>query len=173
MDGDERVDEASHGRRQRPVGADEIGPQRVATDGRHLTGGEHRRHRRLCREGHIGVPPVVVARRLRSITDAERVVLAVEHQHLGVLVVEPRHERMSGRQVAERSAEHDELARREVLVADEDHAPYCNNASRDGGESLWSERSGQIEVTQLGPDRGGHGFDGRLHAHHTDVGEAS
>ena len=119
----ERIDEGLNRRGECGVGADEVGPQRVAAVGGHLLGGEDRRERRRRRERDVGVPAVVVTGPLRPVADAERIVTAVEHEDLGVFVVESALEGVGRGELTEGAAECDLLGRADVLVTKEHDAP--------------------------------------------------
>ena len=144
VDGDERVDEAADARRQRAVGGDEVGPQRVTAALGDLLGGEDRGQRRALGERDVGVPAVVVARAGAAVADAEAVVAAVQHEDLRMVVVEPALQRMGRRQRSEAPTEGDELARRDVLVAEEHDPPAQQGAAHRGDRGV-VERRREIE----------------------------
>ena len=159
VDRDERIDERADARRQRAVGGDEVGPQRVAADGGDLLGGQDRRQRRARRERDVGVPAVVVAgtrRRGRRCRGGSR----------GCRARGSRDGRRRARPAAggpasaspKRRPNATCWRRRDVLVAEEHDAPAQQRAAdrRDRGVV---ERRRQVGTVQHGADRAGQRFD--------------
>ena len=147
------------------VGVDEVGPQGVAAPlGDHL-GGQDRRQRRPGRERHVGVPAVVVAGPAPRSPMPRRVVPAVEHEDLGVIVVETALQGVGGRELAEGAAEGDLLGRRDVLVAEE-HDPPPQQGVRTSATAAVVERGGQIDAVDDGADRPGQRLDRDLSCRH-------
>ncbi len=163
--GDQRIEVGAQAGGEGAIGGHEVGPQGVAAALRDLLGGQDRGHRRLGRERDVGVPAVVVARAVAAVADAQAVVLAVQHEDLGMLGVEAALQRMGRRELAEGPPEGDLLARRDVLIAQE-HDPPAQQGRADVGDDLIRQRRGEVQAVEHGTGRPGQRLDGELSRRH-------
>jgi len=154
----ESVDHVLHRCREGRVCVDEVGPQCVAAAGRDLAGGKDGAHWGTLGERDVGVPPVVVAGAIAAAADTQRVVAAVQHQHLWVLIVESAKQGMGWCEVTEIASEGHLLGRSDVLVADEDDAEVEQRGS-DRSNLRRTQRGGEVDATDYGTQGAGERLD--------------
>ena len=141
--GAQRFEQRLHRRRQRLVGGVLAGVERVAAEGRELTGQQHRGHRRSVEVRGVGVPDAPEVRGLvGQLRDGDDVRVPVD----------PRHERVPGDR-ADALGEGEELVGAELLIAEEHHAVVQPGLAHIGQDLVAD--GGEVDPTELRTHRAG------------------
>ncbi len=145
VDAGEPVEHLSEPLRESLVRLVLIGEDRVAAIGRNLDGVQHARHRRLRQIGRVRVPDAAeVGLLVRELQHGR------DHRALGQsLELRVLH------RLAEATGEGELLARRELLVAKEDHQ-VVQQGLADLRDDRIGERRRDIHTVDLGAERSGH-----------------